>query len=210
MQRHLDIIMIAVVKRKLRQSVNSLLQHLSDDVIEKESLVVSSLVTAHPAFKSATSVCSFLSMPRELHMAPINEALFAQRKRCFVPRIRDDGELDMLEAFSMNDIAKFPTNKWHIPEPPAEDKRAEARAVDSVSLVLVPGLAFDALGNRLGRGKGYYDKYLKSLILGHQQQGLPPPVLLGVCLSCQMVDAVPMADYDVKMTAVISPLVCNA
>lgn len=65
------------------------------------------------------------------------------------------------------------------------------------SLVLVPGLAFDARGYRLGRGGGYYDRFLESL--GH-----PRPVLCGVCFACQLVPEVPREAHDARVDYVVT------
>ena len=73
---------------------------------------------------------------------------------------------------------------------------AQIPAGEAIDVVLVPGMAFDGDGNRLGRGKGYYDRFLKTL-------AAPRPQLIGVCFDFQKVDVVPTEPTDVKVDVVV-------
>ena len=70
-------------------------------------------------------------------------------------------------------------------------------AAPSPNLILVPGLAFDLAGNRLGRGGGFYDRFLENL-------PLPRPTLCGVCFSCQIVPVVPYETHDARVDFLLS------
>ena len=70
--------------------------------------------------------------------------------------------------------------------------------LNDLDLVLVPGVAFDLRGNRLGRGKGYYDRLLESFN-GHK---------IGIAFDEQVVDAVPVENLDVRMNAILTPTRC--
>lgn len=74
---------------------------------------------------------------------------------------------------------------------------ADAAPAGPADLVLVPGLAFDALGYRLGRGGGYYDRFLESL-------APPRPILCGVCFACQIVPKIPWEPHDARVDFVMS------
>lgn len=93
-----------------------------------------------------------------------------------------------LEFFTGGELAAGPQG--------AREPRG-GRPAPPPDLVLVPGLAFDASGRRLGRGGGYYDRFLA---------GLRPPVppLCGVCFSCQIVPAVPAEPHDIRVDFVLS------
>jgi 5-formyltetrahydrofolate cyclo-ligase len=65
------------------------------------------------------------------------------------------------------------------------------------NLILVPGLAFDRAGNRLGRGGGFYDRFLETL-------PLPRPTLCGVCFSCQIAPVVPCETHDARVDFLLS------
>ncbi len=66
-----------------------------------------------------------------------------------------------------------------------------------IDIMVVPGLAFDAKGNRLGMGKGYYDRYLGG-------DGLKPRVLVGLCFDSQVVEGVPVEKHDVAVNIIIT------
>jgi len=76
-----------------------------------------------------------------------------------------------------------------------EPKNGLAYTSINIDLGIIPGMAFDLQGNRLGRGKGYYDKLLKVLNLE----------TIGVCFSFQLVDKVPSDTFDIAMDSVIYP-----
>ena len=67
--------------------------------------------------------------------------------------------------------------------------------LDSVEMIIVPGVAFDRAGNRMGRGRGFYDRLLKST---------PNAVKLGVAYDFQLIDSVPVEPHDVRMNRVIT------
>jgi len=88
----------------------------------------------------------------------------------------------------------WPRNKWGIPEPPSITKDDIAKPGD-IDLLIVPGLAFDSNGHRLGQGKGYYDRFIaKMRYQNNAETGKgerKKPLLVGVCLEEQFLDAIP-------------------
>ncbi len=72
---------------------------------------------------------------------------------------------------------------------------------EKIDVALVPGMAFDAAGHRLGRGKGYYDRFLSSHLSSLNSH--PSPLLIGVCFPFQRVAEVPSEEHDVLMDEVI-------
>ncbi|CAB9499952.1 Probable 5-formyltetrahydrofolate cyclo-ligase [Seminavis robusta] len=95
----------------------------------------------------------------------------------------------------------WPRNKWGIPEPPADMPIVTAKPGD-IDLLVVPGLAFDRNGDRLGQGKGYYDRFIERMCQGDQKG----PYLVAVGLQAQVVDeSIPVAQYDRRMDMVLLP-----
>lgn len=72
---------------------------------------------------------------------------------------------------------------------------SEGEIAPPPDLILVPGMAFDLSGGRLGRGKGHYDRWL----IGH-----PKVPRLGLCFECQIFEAIPLEDHDLKVDAVVT------
>ncbi|MFN5191723.1 MAG: 5-formyltetrahydrofolate cyclo-ligase, partial [Burkholderiales bacterium] len=84
--------------------------------------------------------------------------------------------------------------KWGIREPLAS---CAAVQLDIVDLLLVPGVAFDRRGHRLGYGKGYYDRLLPAR--------RPAALLAALAFDCQLVDEVPVSEHDVSIDLLITP-----
>ena len=106
-----------------------------------------------------------------------------------------DGELELFHLESMDELE---TGMYKILEP-REDLRgvAEKRVpVEELDLIIVPGVAFDAMGGRTGHGKGYYDKLLE-----HAKVSTP---LVALAFECQMFDEIPVASHDIYMDLVIT------
>jgi 5-formyltetrahydrofolate cyclo-ligase len=83
---------------------------------------------------------------------------------------------------------------------------------EPLELVVMPGLAFDRAGRRLGRGGGYYDKFLHSARARAAQRRWPPPLLVALSFRSQLVDQVPVEAHDVGVDAIITPdevIVCT-
>ncbi|KAK1863292.1 hypothetical protein I4F81_005850 [Pyropia yezoensis] len=96
-------------------------------------------------------------------------------------------------------------DRWGIRQPPIRGDPAGVRGAD-LDLVVVPGVAFDAAGRRLGHGKGYYDTWLAGVAADVRRDASGRrrmPVLIGLALSVQMVDEVPVDELDVRMDDVL-------
>jgi 5-formyltetrahydrofolate cyclo-ligase len=97
----------------------------------------------------------------------------------------------------------WPKNKWNIPEPPDSMPTVTAKPGD-IDLMIVPGLGFDRSCNRLGQGKGYYDRFIAKMT--KDGQDLP---LVAVALKPQLLvdgnQKIPVAEYDRKMDMLILP-----
>lgn len=118
------------------------------------------------------------------------------RRKIFLPRLLPEHRMDFIQ---IGDDWNFSNTQSEssIPEPSDQSGAKFDSAELDQSVIIVPGLAFDRTGNRLGRGKGYYDRFLSSL---------PPSGLrkIGVCWSIQLLDQIPVASHDVPMDCVVT------
>ncbi|TRY63957.1 hypothetical protein TCAL_07693 [Tigriopus californicus] len=109
--------------------------------------------------------------------------------------------MDMVELMDLDDYDRLPLTRWNIKQPHEQDTHRPDALKSGLDLILVPGLAFTASGQRLGRGKGYYDTYLqkcKSILS-------PGPQTLALAFQEQIVDHIPTHDHDQSLDAVIAP-----
>lgn len=149
------------MKSVIRKAVKSQLKLLPLETIHDQSMQVFENIRRLEVYEQSNAVSVYVSMPRgEIDTSSIIRDLFGRGKRVFIPKITGKNSADMImyEVKSMAELESFPKNNWGIPEP---DLQAAGSSVDGVDLgiidlVVIPGVAFDSCGGRLGHGKGYY------------------------------------------------------
>lgn len=196
-------------KKRLRTKLRGRVKELSQEDVEVQSQQVWDKIIELPAYQSAKSVGLFLSMPKgEINTDFIINRAVSQGKEVYVPQVGANFELcdmELLKVPHQGDPTfhkKWPTNKWKIPEPPEDILPLPAASPGDIDLLIVPGLGFDAKGNRLGQGKGYYDRFISRMTTNSQT--LP---LVAVGLDVLFVDDedIPVADYDRQMDKIVLP-----
>ncbi|KAF7241458.1 5-formyltetrahydrofolate cyclo-ligase [Varanus komodoensis] len=155
----------------------------------------------HSQFLASQRIAVFLSMPDEVQTDEIIKDIFQQGKECFIPRYKPGGNhMDMVKLASYEEIACLPLTPWNIHQPAENDVREEAlSAPEGLDLILMPGLGFDKTGNRLGRGKGYYDTYLSRCMLHPRGK----PYTIALAFKEQLCDMVPVSKGDVKVDEIL-------
>ncbi len=142
-----------------------------------------------PQLAIARCVALFASLPDEPSTRPLFEALRGQQKRCLLPRTTSAHQLEFFEVPDWEDLRP---GRYGVSEPPAD--RVVVR-LSEADVVVVPGVAFDASGGRLGRGKGYYDRALAHI------EG---PFIVGLALERQVVEEVPRDEFDRLVDVVVT------
>lgn len=159
----------------------SILDMLSADYI------ICTKVIERPEWKKADTICLYFSQPNEVDTKPLLAAALNAEKTVVFPRI----EKDTLILHHVVSIKDFVRGKYNILEPKKSTPIVKTASVD---LFIVPGVAFDQNGNRMGHGKGYYDRLLA---------GIDAPKI-GLAYSFQIVAQLPRSSYDVPMTMVVT------
>lgn len=173
-------------KKALRIEIRQLKRACPLEERRRKSLSVWEAVERDEVFQKAETVLAYWSMDDEVYTHDfVNK--WAGSKTLLLPCVKGD-ELE-LRYFDGEERLQ-PGEGYAIPEPVGELFTDWGK----IDLILVPGVAFDKSGNRLGRGKGYYDKVLK-------QTGA---YKLGVCFDFQLVERVPVEPHDVKMDRVVA------
>lgn len=198
-------------KQALRKQIRSRMKELSADDVTTQSAQVWERLFALEEYQQAKSIGLFISMPKhEINTdAALSDAL-QKGKTVYVPVVGKNFELadmDLIQVIlSENNGSeifhtKWPRNKWNIPEPPESMERVTAQ-VNDLDLLIVPGLAFDAKGGRLGQGKGYYDRFIARM-----RNGSSKPMLVAVGLEPQFVEDsdIPVTEHDFTMDMILLP-----
>lgn len=147
-----------------------------------------------PEYPQARTICSYVGVGSEVLTWNLLQAAIADGQRVIVPYV-DGGRLRL---FHLHDLAELAPAPFGLLEPPPELRGQPDRQVQpaNVELFVVPGLAFDPTGARLGYGKRYYDSLLQS--------APPKSPRIGLAFACQMQPILPVLEYDVSMHMVIT------
>ena len=183
-------------KATLRRKMNRRLESLDPDLqVRQAGLACNTLKKSLP-WREARVILLYMSFGRELSADPVLDAALAEGKSVFAPAIID-GDLEFRRIRSVS--GPFLSGPFGIREPTEESGQWNMMATPGPSLVLVPGLAFDESGGRLGRGAGYYDRFIERVRLEARSAGESPPLFLGYGYFFQKIKTVPMEDHDQRL-----------
>lgn len=181
-------------KSKIRKEVKLNLNTMSDEDKSIESAKIISKLVKTDEWQNAKSVLLFVSLKDEPNTTELLDKALKDNKRVIVPYCKDDkGTMGISE---IRDIEKdLIPGKFNILEP--KEELRDNFFISDLRLIVCPGVAFGIDGSRLGRGKAYYDRFLKQL------DGNTP--IIGICYSKQLYESPMPFDYhDVYMDKVIS------
>ncbi len=178
-------------KKELRNRIKGLKAVQTSEHLNEQSALLMRRIEAHPLFQKAKVVLLYHSLPDEPFTHSFIEK-WAAKKRLLLPVVRGE-EMDLREYSDTSDLM---TGAFHILEPTRQATFTDYAAID---LAIVPGVAFDANGNRLGRGKGYYDKFFSHPSTQRIHK-------IGLCFNFQFVKQIPADAHDVPMDEVIYPM----
>jgi len=177
-------------KEKLREWIRTRRRELQEDWVAAQSLLACRRVFDLPEFPSAAVVGCYLSMRGEVQTGEVISQCRAVGKRVCVPAFCE--ETGQYELAWLKPGEKVVPGRWHVPEP---EDREWVREEELVDVILVPGLAFDAAGTRLGHGRGHYDNLLTRKRVG---------IRAGLAFEFQMVAQVPATEKDVGMDVIVT------
>ncbi|MEM7755126.1 MAG: 5-formyltetrahydrofolate cyclo-ligase [Planctomycetota bacterium] len=175
---------MSVTKAELRKAARARLAGVpADQRAEWSAAAVGHLIESE-LWTSSQIIVGYLAMAEELSI----DALWAEADGRTVTAPRADWQRLSMVAARLDDPDEAVEHRVGLREPPAS---AWVVPIEPLDLVLAPGLAFDAAGGRMGRGGGFYDRFLRKLLAETQ--------VVGVGFECQVVDAVPMEAHDVRV-----------
>jgi 5-formyltetrahydrofolate cyclo-ligase len=182
---------IAERKRAVRTRIRGRIASVEPELALRAGEAIAAHVVRAPEFRSAASVALFAALSDEPATRPIYEATRQSGKQALLPRVLSGG---VLAFFSVDRWEELVAGRYGVLEPPASAGRV---GIGSSELALVPGVAFDCDGHRLGRGRGYYDRAIGSCV----GRG---PVVFGLCFALQVIDRVPVGPLDRNVDAIVT------
>ena len=175
-------------KKEMRRLVRERKAQLNEEERKRESDEVCRKVMATDKWQNAKTTLLYWALKDETDVGLLIDDLYTRGGTVLLPTcVGDDLVLRVYEGKEKMRIGDF-----DIAEPTG--RIFEEKDYGKIELVIVPGMAFDNKGGRLGRGRGFYDRLLKKLPNCHK---------MGVCWSVQMVDEVVMEEDDVRMDQLI-------
>ena len=172
------------LKKQLRKQIaQEKRRHDITELMTKSAALLEKL-EQHPKFASARTVLLYYSLGDEVQTHDFVEKWHRQ-KTILLPVVKGD-ELELRIYAGRQNLKNG--EAYHIEEPTGE----AFTAYEKIDLAIIPGVSFDAQGNRLGRGKGYYDKFLPLL---HSY-------IIGICYNFQVSEKLPVEPFDRRMDEV--------
>ncbi len=174
-----------MTKAELRNQIKEL-KKLHQETAATDSEFIMQVLEADEHFRASKTVLLYHSLSDEVNTHTFIDKWCSQ-KLVLLPKVIDDE----LELRIYHNASELQVGAFGIAEPTGELFTDYAQ----IDFVAVPGIAFDTKGNRLGRGKGYYDRLLPKLTNAYKA---------GICFPYQLVDTVPTEPTDIKMDTVIT------
>ena len=175
-------------KQQHQQQLPALSENVTSKLLQRLVSVQSESPENPDCPTSPKTLLAYWPLPDEVDIRPLVGHLIHQGWSVVLPKVLDDDKMELHRYTSCADLSE---GAFHIMEPaglPFTDYQ-------QISVALIPGMAFDAAGHRLGRGRGYYDRFLSA----H-----PQLYKIGVCFPFQRVAEVPSEEHDVAMDEVIA------
>ena len=173
-------------KKELRRQIREKKRAMSPEQIETASACLGELFAASEAYQKAKTIYGYLPYNQEVRTVPMLERALRDGKRVAVPKVIGD---EMVFIY-MTDLTQVENGYAGIPEPIADGPVAD----DTTALVLMPGLAFDPAGHRIGYGGGFYDRFLAAE---------PDHPTIALCYDFQMLPSLETEEFDIPVDTVL-------
>ena len=173
-------------KSALRREIREKKKAMSLSEIEERSARLGELFAQTDAYRQAKSLYGYMPYNQEVRTIPILERAIRDGKRVAVPKVYGD----TMKFIYLDDLTQVANSDMGIPEPVADAPVAD----DKTALVLMPGLAFDEAGHRIGYGGGFYDKFLTAE---------PDHPTVALCYDFQMYAHLDTEEFDIPVDVVI-------
>ncbi len=173
-------------KTELRRIIRQKKRAMTNAEIEAKSAALAALFAASEAYRNARTIYGYLPYNQEVRTVPMLEQALRDGKRVAVPKCYGDE----MRFVYMDDLTAVEKGYAGIPEPIADAPVAD----DETALVLMPGLAFDRTGHRIGYGGGFYDRFLAAE---------PNHPTLALCYDFQLFEHLETEEFDIPVDSVL-------
>ena len=173
-------------KTALRRAIREQKRAMSEEEILARSAKLGELFANTDAYRAARTIYGYMPYNQEVRTVPMLERALRDGKKVAVPKVYGD----TMKFIYLEDLTRVAKSEMGIPEPIADGPVAE----DTTALVLMPGLAFDKEGHRIGYGGGFYDKFLSAE---------PTHPTVALCYEFQMFAQLDTEEFDIPVDLVL-------
>jgi 5-formyltetrahydrofolate cyclo-ligase len=180
-----------VIKKQIRQQLRARIACISPTELHERSIQACSRLAKTPEYAHSEIIMVFLSLPTEVDTTPLVLQAWRDRKRILAPKVSWEQrrmlpiQIDSLSDDLSESILGIREPADGVPIPLA-----------NIDMVIVPGIGFDLHGNRLGRGRGFYDRFL-----AHRDWA---GIACGLALEDQVLETVPVSEHDMKIQMLVT------
>jgi 5-formyltetrahydrofolate cyclo-ligase len=192
----MSLVATAPLRQQLRQQVRARRQQLSQSQQQQASEDLAQQLSGHQILQQANKVAIYLTNDGELDPMTLISALWQQGKEIYLPRLHPFSPGNLLFLRYEQDSTMV-ANKYGINEPKLDV--TTVCPVAQLDIIFTPLVAFDAAGNRMGMGGGYYDRTLS----GWSPTKGPYPI--GLAHDCQLVERLPTETWDIPLPEIVTP-----
>jgi len=182
------------LKSEIRSQIRKIRNTLDPDYQNKAANLLVDKLQTQQAFNQAKRIACFLSFDGEISTKPLIQEIISNAKQCYLPKLKPY-KPNRLWFMPYDQSTPMINNKYGIPEVDLPVNRAIAPS--QLDIVLLPLVAFDKNGNRLGMGGGYYDA-----TFAHLKSQQKRPVFVGLAYAEQQVKSLPYDPWDLSLDAV--------
>jgi 5-formyltetrahydrofolate cyclo-ligase len=183
-----------MTKKELRAIMKQKLNGLPKRQFAEEGALAARRLADTHMWDKYKRILIYLSMPDELDTSTLLDIAFAENKHVYSPKVETDTSMRFFRV--TRDEGSWVTGAFDIREPAGREEDV-FKPEEGQALVISPGLAFDRTGRRIGRGKGFYDRFYEKLFAAS-----PESACCALCLACQVVDEVPVDQFDRRLNAI--------
>ncbi len=176
-----------MLKSELRKIIRDRKRQFTQQQLDELSLDIIRRLLDHPKVKQAHTILLYYSLPDEVNTHQVIEELVKQDKVVLLPKVIDGENMEIRKYTGIQDLA---LGSYNIMEPTGE----LYTHYSTIETAIIPGMSFDRNNNRLGRGKGYYDRFLTKI---------PQAYKIGICFDFQKFEEIPTGEFDLPMNEVL-------
>ncbi len=186
-------------KNLIRQQIIQQRKQLDFTFQSQKSVQIAEHLLRHVLWQNAQHIACYLAYKGEVDTAPIIQAIWRQNKTCYLPTLTESFADYTMEFSLYQASTALEKNRYGILQPAYKSENNRI-AVENIDLILVPLVAYDARGNRLGMGAGFYDRALNF----KQIVRVTKPLIIGLAYSLQQVEQIPIETWDVGLDGVVT------